>query len=217
MYRGEVMERGTLRRHLRAPAASLSQGAAAGGAALRHEAGRAAASDARDRSTHAARRRSWRQQSRGRGAGAGTVLDGRGISQDLRPASDRLARAPAKADACPRGRRCQLRDHARRVPRPGRRKRLRQDHAVARSSCARSTPDAATVSSSTTAARLRRRARPDGDGARCASAARVQFIFQDPFGSLNPRMTVDDILRRAARSSMTSAMRRRPRRAGRRS
>ncbi len=37
MYHGEVMEVGTHRRDLRRPAAPLSQGAAARGAALRHE------------------------------------------------------------------------------------------------------------------------------------------------------------------------------------
>ena len=49
MYRGKVMESGHARRHLRAARASLSQGAAARRAALRHEARRAAGADPRDR------------------------------------------------------------------------------------------------------------------------------------------------------------------------
>ena len=46
MYRGEIMERGTRRGHLPPPAASLSQGADAGRAALRHAARRAPHADA---------------------------------------------------------------------------------------------------------------------------------------------------------------------------
>ena len=48
MYHGEVMESGTLQRHLRAARPSLSAGAAAGGAAFQHGAGRAAGADPRD-------------------------------------------------------------------------------------------------------------------------------------------------------------------------
>ena len=47
-HHGRVVEAGTLRRHLHAPDAPLSEGAAEGGAAFRHEAGRAAEADPRD-------------------------------------------------------------------------------------------------------------------------------------------------------------------------
>ena len=80
---------------------------------------------------------------------------------------------------------------ARRMPRPRRRERLRQDHrrkmimrAVA--------PDAGRIV-------FHDRGGPIDvlalRGRICsASAASMQFMFQDPFGSLNPRMTVYDIV-----------------------
>ncbi len=74
MYRGEVMESGTLDDIFRARAASLSAGAAACGAALRHEARRAAAADPRD---PAGRRAAsdGRRRRRGRRTPTGPLLE----------------------------------------------------------------------------------------------------------------------------------------------
>ena len=87
MYRGEVMESGTLDDIFRRAAAPLSAGAAARGAALRHEAGRAAGADPRD----PARRRA---ASDGRKAGHGPPR---------RPGRCSNASICARASACASG------------------------------------------------------------------------------------------------------------------
>ena len=94
----------------------------------------------------------------------------------------------------PRGRRRRASPiEARRVLRPRRRKRLRQDDAV-EGDHARARARWRRDRSSTTAARTIDVVRAQGDEL-MRFRRRVQYIFQDPFGSLNPRMTVFDILR----------------------
>ena len=81
---------------------------------------------------------------------------------------------------------------ARRDARPGRRERLRQvDDRARRAAHARRRPPAASCSRARTSrATTRTRMRP--------IRRRMQMVYQDPYGSLNPRMTVREHRRRAA-------------------
>ena len=195
MYRGEVMESGTLDDIFARAAASLSEGAAAGGAALRHEAGRAAAADPRDPAGRRAASDGGRSRAVAERAGTGRCSNA-SISARASGCAAAACSAPAPARARHGGRRRQPRDRARRVPRPGRRERLRQDD-VEQDAAARA------------AARCRARITFNDRGTAIDVLAlegealkrfrrRVQFIFQDPFGSLNPRMTRLRHHRRAA-------------------
>ena len=119
-------------------------------------------------------------------------LDVRNVVKTFRAAADRLPRAPRRSRV-PRRRRCQPLDPARPVLRPRRRKRMRQDDAV-EGHHARARGRRRRGASTTTAARRSTSARADGEEL-MRFRRRVQYIFQDPFGSLSPRMTVFDILR----------------------
>ncbi len=127
MYRGEVMESGTLDDIFERAAAPLSAGAAAGGAALRHEARRAAGADPRDPAGR-------RAASDGGGAGGGRAARARRCSNaSISARASRCAAAACSGagggPAGHGGRRRQPADRARRMPRPRRRERLRQDDA----------------------------------------------------------------------------------------
>ena len=124
IYHGEIMEAGTVEDIFRRPDASLSQGPDGGGAAFRHEAGRAAEGAARG--ARRCRDADRQQQARSTAQRPGRAALGQGSRRNpTRPASGLVRRRPERRGA--RRRRCQLRHQARRMPRPGRRKRLRQD------------------------------------------------------------------------------------------
>ena len=181
MYHGRVMESGALEAIFRRAAPSLPQGAAARRAALRHEAGRAARAAARDRATTPAPARSRRQPC-ARPAPMRRRPAARGAQPVARPsrlAQGRRLFGSAPASRCTRRRRRQLHDPPRRVPRPGRRERLRQDDASARSSCARSSPTAGSVLFNDRGT-ARRRARARAATTLIAFRRKVQYIFQDP-------------------------------------
>ena len=116
---------------LPAPEPSLSQGADGGGAAFRHEARRTpeGAAGRSGRRRHAAwqTRRDRRENGRDRRHDTRHPAVGPRPHQVLHDPQIRLVRQKRRS-AGARGRRRQLRHPARRVPRPGRRKRLRQDH-----------------------------------------------------------------------------------------
>ena len=114
------------RRALSAARASLPARAAERGAAFRHEARRAARSGAADRSPDR------RARAEGRAVAGRCAVDPPrrpSRDQDVRPARHRFP-PQAKGRYVPRGRRREHRDPARRVLRPRRRERLRQDDAL---------------------------------------------------------------------------------------
>ena len=188
MYRGEIMESGTLDDIFERARASLPEGAAARGAAVRHEARRAPAADSRNSQRRVA-------------APDGRAPDGVARTRDR--AAARMRRYPQKFRLARRravsvgrgvhrgGRRGQPECYARRVPWPRRRKRLRQDD-VEQNPVACATPDAGTVAFNDRGDQIDVLAL-EGDALK-TFRRRVQFIFQDPFGSLNPRMSVLDLI-----------------------
>ena len=192
MYRGEVMERGSARRHLPAPAASLPQGADPRRAELRHAGRRAPHAAARHQGL---RRRHLRRLPRRQSAAeVSTAKPARcwrsrtsrktftlrsglwsGRQETVQGAVGRQPLHPVGHDARPRRR---IRARARRRSRgsscgPGRRTKAR--------------------SGSTTGPGRRDVFELDTDELKAYRRA-VQFVFQDPFSSLNPRMTIYDIL-----------------------
>ena len=93
----------------------------------------------------------------------------------------------------PGRRRRQLRRPPRRDARPGGRVRLRQDDARPVRAPARP-PSAPTGRATSSSAGTGPVAGLDGDAAAKDAARSMQIIFQDPYGSLNPRMPVGDIV-----------------------
>ena len=126
LYAGRVMEQGPVHALFERPAASVPARAAARGPAFRHEARRAPGLGAHRRPPDGAARRDAGAVAGRCGPGASRRAQRR---QDVRAAVDRLSGA-ARGPAVSRGRRREPDDHARRVLRPRRRKRLRQDDAV---------------------------------------------------------------------------------------
>ena len=184
LYRGQVMEAGdrSTRSYERARA-SLPARAAARRPALRHEARRAPGPGAR-RSITRPGALVQKPTSRGpptRRRSTSTFAD---ITQDVRARAAAGCLRPAQGPAVPRGGRRELRHPARRMLRPRRRKRLRQDDAVQ--------DDHARAR-----ARQRRRSLFNDRGTMVDVVQaptrselmrfrrRVQYIFQDPFGSLS--------------------------------
>jgi peptide/nickel transport system ATP-binding protein len=82
------------------------------------------------------------------------------------------------------------------MPRPGRRERLRQDDAVSKMLLRALRPDSGRIiftdygvdGGEEIDVLALAEGPPDG------VPRKIQFVFQDPFSSLNPRMTVGDIL-----------------------
>ena len=191
MYRGEVMESGTLDDIFRRARASLSARAAARGAALRHEARRAAVAAPR----HPSGRRaapdgssagSGRRTPPGRCSNAVDIkksfaLRNSGLfgsrQSDLRVlAVDGVSLRIARGECL---------------------------GLVGESGCGKTTLSkillrAVTPDSGSIDLQRPRRSRPTSWRSTAKGLKRfrrqVQFIFQDPFGSLNPRMTVHDIV-----------------------
>ena len=125
IYHGEIMEAGPVEAIFRQPEPPLSQGPDGGGAAFRHEARRAAEGAAR----RAGRRRQPARQEDRRASGPKPeiLLSVRDLTKSFTTRkSGWFGKDNRSAGA--RRRRRQLRHPARRMSRPGRRKRLRQDH-----------------------------------------------------------------------------------------
>ena len=172
------------------------QGAAARGAAPAHAAGRAPDADPRgagQRPRAAARAQATARQRAD--AHRRAAARGRGSAQDLPDPQGRLVRR-RHAGRCVAVDDVSFTIARGECLRPGRRERLRQDHGVQDRSCARSSPMPAGRSSTP----------PTGRSTCWRSKGtalerfrrRLQYIFQDPFHSLNPRMTVVRHRRRAA-------------------
>ena len=187
MYRGRVMEAGLARGPLPPRAAPLSEGADARGAALRHGAGRAPDADPRgeerdpraaDRGARAARRPEPGPSSRPRSCARASRCAPAGSAA----ARARSTRSTASASQLA----------ARQDPRPRRRIRLRQDHRLEDDHAGAHSPIPARVLFDDGAG-PRDVFALEGDDLKAYRRA-VQFVFQDPFSSLNPRMTVYEIL-----------------------
>ena len=190
LYHGKVMEAGTLAGRVPRPAPSLPEGLAARRAALQHGAGRAADADPRDRGRlPGAWQAAWPCPC-GAGRLSAPMLSVRHLSKSFK------TRKTSLFGSKPGGETIAVDDVSFDVA-PGECLGL-----VGESGCGKTT----------TAKMILRAGMPDSgdiifndrgqprdvlklEGEELfAYRRRVQFVFQDPFGSLNPRMTVYDIV-----------------------